>query len=57
MYMNDDGAAMNFIFGMLFGYIIHDAVQQTPFGEVLDKVALSEDLFSAKGGASNEPSV
>lgn len=31
--------------GALFGYIIHDAVQPTVVGEVLDKLALPEDLF------------
>lgn len=36
---------MNWILGMLLGYIVHDAVQQTVVGEVLDKVSLPADLF------------
>ena len=36
---------MNWILGLIAGYIIHDAVQPTIVGEVLDKVALPADLF------------
>lgn len=36
---------MNYILGMLLGYIVHDAVQPTPVGKVLDKMALPSDLF------------
>lgn len=36
---------MNVIIGLIMGYIIHDAVQPTVIGEVLDKVALPADLF------------
>lgn len=36
---------MNYILGILFGYIIHDAVQPTAVGKVLDKVALPADLI------------
>lgn len=36
---------MNLFIGILFGYIIHDAVQPTAVGKVLDKVALPADLF------------
>lgn len=36
---------MNLLIGILFGYIIHDAVQPTAVGEVLDKMALPADLF------------
>lgn len=36
---------MNILLGMLLGYIVHDAVQPTPVGEVLDKLALPDDLF------------
>lgn len=36
---------MNWFFGALVGYIIHDAVQPTSVGKVLDKVALPADLF------------
>lgn len=38
---------MNYLLGMLLGYIIHDAVQPTAVGRVLDKVALPPDLFVA----------
>lgn len=34
-----------FLIGMLGGYIIHDALQPTPVGKVLDKVSLPSDLF------------
>lgn len=37
---------MNWILGMLVGYIVHDAVQPTTVGQVLDKVALPADIFS-----------
>lgn len=36
---------MNYLLGMLLGYIIHDAVQPTVVGAVLDKVSLPKDLF------------
>lgn len=35
----------NVLSGLLLGYIIHDAVQPTAVGKVLDKVALPSDLF------------
>lgn len=43
---------MNWILGMIAGYIIHDAVQPTAVGEVLDKVALPADLFVSKDAQS-----
>lgn len=36
---------MNWILGMVVGYIIHDAVQPTAVGQILDKVSLPADLF------------
>lgn len=36
---------MNYLLGMLLGYIVHDAVQPTPVGKVLDKIALPADIF------------
>lgn len=36
---------MNYILGMIVGYIIHDAVQPTVVGKVLDKVSLPADLI------------
>lgn len=43
---------MNYLLGMLLGYIIHDAVQPTAVGQVLDKVSLPADLFTgSKEGA------
>lgn len=36
---------MNYLLGMLFGYIIHDAVQPTIVGQVLDKVSLPATLL------------
>ena len=36
---------MNWLFGAIMGYIIHDAVQPTKVGEVLDKISLPSDLF------------
>lgn len=44
---------MNLFIGILFGYIIHDAVQPTAVGKVLDKVALPADLFGKTEGASS----
>lgn len=38
---------MNLLVGLFIGYIIHDAVQPTPVGAVLDKVSLPADLFVA----------
>lgn len=40
---------MNWFLGMLFGYVIHDAVQPTVVGKVLDKVSLPSDLIVSKG--------
>lgn len=37
---------MNILLGMVLGYIIHDAIQPTPVGTVLDKIALPGDLFT-----------
>lgn len=39
---------MNWILGMVLGYIIHDAVQPTVVGQTLDKLALPNDLFVKK---------
>lgn len=36
---------MNIVLGMVLGYIVHDAVQPTAVGKVLDKVSLPPDLF------------
>lgn len=36
---------MNWLLGAIVGYIIHDAVQPTVVGEVLDKLALPADLL------------
>lgn len=36
---------MNYLLGMLLGYIVHDAVQPTPVGKVLDKLSLPADLL------------
>lgn len=46
---------MNWILGLLAGYIIHDAVQPTVVGKILDEVALPADLFvksENQGGAN-----
>lgn len=42
----------NLFIGLLGGYIIHDALQPTAVGKVLDKVALPADLFT---DTSKEP--
>lgn len=44
---------LNWFLGAIVGYIIHDAIQPTALGEVLDKVALPGDLF-VKGSSPNE---
>lgn len=36
---------MNWLLGVVVGYIIHDAVQPTVVGQVLDKIALPGDLI------------
>lgn len=36
---------LNFVFGALLGYIIHDAVEPTVVGETLDKIKLPANLF------------
>lgn len=36
---------MDYLLGALIGYLIHDAVQPTIVGEVLDKIALPADLI------------
>lgn len=38
---------MNWLLGMCLGYIIHDAVQPTVVGKVLDKMSLPSDLIVA----------
>lgn len=43
---------MNIIIGLIMGYIVHDAVQPTAVGKVLDKVALPADLFSSDAQVS-----
>lgn len=36
---------MNYLLGAILGYIIHDALQPTVVGQVLDKVSLPSNLF------------
>lgn len=43
---------MNIVLGILFGYIIHDAVKPTAVGQVLDKVSLPSDLLVKKDANS-----
>lgn len=40
---------MNYILGIFLGYIIHDAVQPTKVGKVLDRLALPADLLTSEG--------
>lgn len=44
---------MNLLLGMVFGYIVHDAIQPTVVGEVLDKLSLPKDLL-VKENASEQ---
>lgn len=44
---------MNLFLGVLLGYIIHDAVQPTAAGKVLDKLALPADLFTSSQANEN----
>lgn len=37
---------MNLLIGMILGYIVHDAVQPTAVGKVLDKVSLPANLLT-----------
>lgn len=36
---------MNYLLGMVVGYIVHDAVQPTVVGNLLDKVSLPANMF------------
>lgn len=45
---------MNVILCLTAGYVVHDAVQQTVVGEVLDKIALPADLFVTKSETPEE---
>lgn len=40
----------NVLSGLLLGYIIHDAVQPTVVGQVLDKISLPADLLVKPDG-------
>lgn len=42
---------MNYLLGAVLGYLIHDAVQPTAVGKVLDKISLPADLIVS----SDEP--
>lgn len=42
---------MNWILGMVLGYIVHDAVKPTVVGQTLDKLALPADLFTKEGSS------
>lgn len=44
---------MNYLLGAVLGYLIHDAVQPTGVGKVLDKISLPADLIVS----SNESNV
>lgn len=45
---------MQVLIGLLLGYIIHDAVQLTAVGQLLDKVSLPSDLLvNDDSGASS----
>lgn len=46
MHVNLIENMMNVLIGMLLGYIVHDAVQPTAVGTVLDKLALPADLLT-----------
>lgn len=47
---------MNWLLGMAVGYIIHDAVQTTSVGKMLDKVSLPADLFGENNASSQSSS-
>lgn len=38
---------MNVLLALIAGYCIHDAIQPTPVGQLLDKVSLPADLLVA----------
>lgn len=44
---------MNAILWIITGYLVHDAVQPTAVGNVLDKIALPPDLFVKKDDNTN----
>lgn len=39
---------MQGLFMVILGYVIHDAVQPTAVGKILDKVSLPSDLIVSK---------
>lgn len=39
---------MDYLLGAVLGYLIHDAVQPTVVGQVLDKIALPANLIVEK---------
>lgn len=43
---------MNWFLGALVGYIIHDAIQPTAVGQVLDKISLPADLIVKNDAAA-----
>lgn len=45
------GVIMDYLLGAVLGYLIHDAVQPTVVGKVLDKISLPADLIVS----SNKP--
>lgn len=44
---------MKYLLGMLFGYIVHDAIQPTAIGQALDKFSLPADSFTNSEGDTN----
>lgn len=44
---------MNGIMNIILGYIIHDAIQPTVVGQVLDKVSLPADLIVSADAPSD----
>lgn len=45
---------MNYLLGILLGYIVHDAVQPTGVGKVLDKLALPADLITETSSSAGD---
>lgn len=46
---------MNYLLGLVLGYVIHDAIKPTVVGKVLDKVSLPGDLLSKAGSDPSSP--
>lgn len=48
---------MNYLLGMLLGYIVHDAIQPTQVGKILDKMSLPANLLVSDGSSGQDAKI